>query len=68
MPWGMVRFLLLSALLLLALARPAAAIGASSPRSCRRSTGNPADRLLSIPIEDSPTTAPRRCTTRRGPG
>ncbi len=63
----MVRIPLLSALLVLALARPAAAM-VQLPEVVPPVPGNPADRLLSVPIEDSAYDGARKCTPRSRPG
>jgi hypothetical protein len=59
----MVRLSLLLTLLLLALAAPASAI-VRLPEFPRPVEGNPADRLLSLPIEGSSYDGARRCTPK----
>ena len=59
----MIRLLPLLALLLLALAGPAAAM-VRLPEIPVPVAGNPADRLLSVPIEDSAYDGARRCTPK----
>jgi hypothetical protein len=59
----MIRLLPLFALLLLALAGPAAAM-VRLPENPVPVAGNPADRLLSLPIEDSAYDPARRCTPK----
>jgi len=59
----MVRLPLLLALFLLALAGPAAAM-VKLPESPLPIAGNPADRLLASPIEDSAYDTARKCTPR----
>ena len=59
----MTRLPLLASLLLLALAAPAAAMVRLPPNPAPIA-GNPADRLLSVPIEDSVHDGARRCTPK----
>jgi hypothetical protein len=59
----MIRLLSLLALLLLALAAPAAAM-VKLPEIPVPVEGNPADRLLSLPIEDSTYDGARKCTPK----
>jgi hypothetical protein len=59
----MIRLLPLFALLLLALAAPAAAM-VKLPEIPVPVEGNPADRLLSLPLEDSYYDGARKCTPR----
>jgi hypothetical protein len=59
----MIRLLPLFALLLLALAAPAAAM-VKLPEIPVPVEGNPADRLLALPIEDSTYDGARKCTPR----
>jgi hypothetical protein len=59
----MIRLLPLFALLLLALAAPAAAM-VKLPEIHVPVEGNPADRLLSLPLEDSYYDGARKCTPR----
>ena len=59
----MIRLPLLCTLLLLALAAPAAAM-VRLPEVLPPVAGNPADRLLSVPIEDSTYDAARKCTPK----
>ena len=59
----MIRLLPLLALLLLALAAPAAAM-VKLPEIPVPVEGNPADRLLSLPIEDSTYDGARKCTPK----
>ena len=59
----MVRLSLLLTLLLPALAAPASAM-VRLPEFRRRVEGNPADRLLSLPIEGSSYDGAHRCTTK----
>ena len=59
----MIRLPLLITLLLLALAGPAAAM-VTLPENPLAIAGNPADRLLSVPIEDSTYDGARRCTPK----
>ena len=59
----MVRLPLLCTLLLLAVAAPAAAM-VQLPENPAPVAGNPADRLLSLPIEDSAYDGARRCTPK----
>ena len=59
----MIRLLPLFALLLLALAAPAAAM-VELPEVPVPVEGNPADRLLSLPIEDSYYDGARKCTPK----
>jgi hypothetical protein len=59
----MIRLPLLSTLLLLALAAPAAAM-VRLPEALPPVAGNPADRLLSVPIEDSTYDGARKCTPK----
>jgi hypothetical protein len=61
----MIRLALLSVAAVLTLAAPAAAI-VSLPGS--PVAGNPADRLLSVPIEDSAYDPATRCSKRVKPG
>src|SRR5687768_3532833 len=59
----MIRLSLLSGLLLLALAAPAAA-SVRLPENPLPIAGNPADRLLSVPIEESIYDDARKCTPK----
>src|SRR5215208_8390717 len=59
----MIRLPLLCTLLLLAVAAPAAAM-VRLPESPLPVAGNPADRLLSLPIEDPAYDGARRCTPK----
>ncbi len=59
----MIRLLPLLTLLLLALAGPAAAM-VKLPEIPVPVEGNPADRLLSLPIEDSASDPARKCTPK----
>ena len=59
----MIRLFLLCTLLLLALAAPAAAM-VELPEVPVPVEGNPADRLLSLPIEDSAYDGARKCTPK----
>jgi hypothetical protein len=59
----MIRLPLLLMLLLLALAGPAAAV-VQLPEAPLPIAGNPADRLLSVPIEDSAYDPASRCTPK----
>jgi hypothetical protein len=59
----MIRFPLLLVLLLLGLAGPAAAM-VKLPENPLPIAGNPADRLLSVPIEDSVYDPARKCTPK----
>jgi hypothetical protein len=59
----MIRLLPLLALLLLAIAAPAAAM-VKLPANPGPVAGNPADRLLALPIEDSTYDPARKCTPK----
>jgi hypothetical protein len=59
----MIRLALLCTLLLLAVAAPAAAM-VKLPENPVPIAGNPADRLLSLPIEDSVYDGARKCTPK----
>jgi hypothetical protein len=63
----MIRLSLLFTLLALALAAPAAAM-VRLPEVLPPVAGNPADRLLSLPIEDSTYDGARKCTPKARPG
>ena len=63
----MIRLLPLVALLLLALAGPAAAM-VRLPEAPAPIAGNPADRLLALPIEDPTYDGARKCTPKARPG
>jgi hypothetical protein len=63
----MIRLALLCLALTLAVAAPAAAI-VKLPAVPQPIAGNPADRLLALPIEDSVYDAARRCTPKAKPG
>jgi hypothetical protein len=63
----MIRLSLLFTLLALALAAPAAAM-VRLPEVLPPVAGNPADRLLSVPIEDSTYDGARKCTPKARPG
>ena len=63
----MIRLPLLCVLLLLAVAGPAAAM-VRLPEIPVPVAGNPADRLLSVPIEESVYDGARKCTPRSRPG
>jgi hypothetical protein len=59
----MIRLLLLCTLPLLAVAAPAAAM-VRLPENPVPVAGNPTDRLLSVPIEDSAYDGARKCTPK----
>jgi hypothetical protein len=59
----MIRLPLLCTLLLLAVAAPAAAM-VELPENPAPIAGNPADRLLSLPIEESAYDGARKCTPK----
>jgi hypothetical protein len=63
----MIRLPLLLVLFLLALAGPAAAM-VRLPEALPPVAGNPADRLLAVPIEASAYDGARRCTPKARPG
>ena len=63
----MVRLALLCLALVLAVAAPAAAI-VKLPAVPTPIAGNPADRLLAVPIEDSYYDPAQRCTPKAKPG
>src|SRR5215210_6325793 len=63
----MIRLSLLFTLLALGVAAPAAAM-VRLPEVLPPVAGNPADRLLSVPIEDSTYDGARKCTPKARPG
>ena len=63
MPWGMTRLAVLPLLLFLALAAPAGAM-VKLPEFPHPISGNPADKLLTVPIEDSTYDPATHCTPK----